>query len=146
MRRIGEPYIPGIPYRDRIGAYAIIAGRDGHLLLVDEDGELQLPGGGIDPGESPVQAMHREALEETGWRISGLRRIGSFQRYVYIPQYSMWARKSQLIFIARAVMSLGPPTETGHIPLWMPPDVAARRLDIEGDRVMVREAMQRGLI
>lgn len=146
MRRIGEPWRPGKPYRDRMGAYAIIVGRDGNLLLVDEEGELQLPGGGIDPGESPVQAMHREAREETGWRISELRRIGSFQRYVYIPQYTMWARKSQLIFIARAVRPLGPPTESWHIPLWMAPEVAAERLDVEGDRHMVRKAIQSGLI
>ena len=69
-----------------------------------------------------------------------------FQRFVYIPQYSMWARKSQLIFVARAVMPLGPPTEAWHIPLWMPPDVAARRLDVEGDRFMVQKAIRLGLI
>jgi 8-oxo-dGTP pyrophosphatase MutT (NUDIX family) len=52
MRRIGEPWLPGKPYKDRMGAYGIIVSRDGQLLLVDERGELQLPGGGIDPGES----------------------------------------------------------------------------------------------
>ena len=90
--------------------------------------------------------MHREVREETGWRITNLRRIGAFQRYVYIPQYTMWARKSQLIFIARAVRSLGPPTESWHVPLWMPPELAAERLDVEGDRHMVRQAMIQGLI
>ena len=146
MRRIGEPYRPGKPYRDRMGAYAIIAGRDGMLLLVDERGELQLPGGGIDPGESPVQALHREVQEETGWRITGLRRIGAFQRFVYLPDYGFWARKAQLIFLARAVRPLGPPTEDWHVPLWMDPWTASRRLDVEGDRTMVRAALDRGLI
>ena len=146
MRRIGEPFFAGKPYRDRMGAYGIILGRDGHLLLVEQDGELQLPGGGIDPGESPLQALHRETREETGWRIAELRRCGAFQRYVYMPDYGYWARKVQLIFTARAVCALGPPSEPDHVPVWMQPVVAAAALDIEGDRLMVRRALEAGLI
>lgn len=146
MRRIGEPWRPGKPYRNRMGAYGIICGDDGQLLLVDERGELQLPGGGIDPGEGPVQALHREVMEETGWRVANLRRIGSFQRFVYMPDYGFWAHKVQLIFVARAILPLGPPTEDWHVPLWMAPEAAARRLDVEGDRDMVRRAIHLGVI
>ncbi|MFK7944610.1 MAG: NUDIX domain-containing protein [Paracoccaceae bacterium] len=146
MKRIGEPWLKGRPYRDRIGAYAIIVGRDGELLLVEERGELQLPGGGIDPGESPLQALHREVREETGWRIAEPRRFGAFQRFVYMPDYGYWARKSQLIFTARGVHSLGPPTEGWHQPLWMAPEDAARKLDVEGDREMVARAIMQRLI
>lgn len=146
MRRIGEPWRRGKPYRNRIGAYGIIAGDDGQLLLVEERGELQLPGGGVDPGEGPIQALHREVIEETGWRIAALRRIGAFRRFVYMPDYGFWAEKVQLIFVARAVRPLGPPTEDWHVPLWMDPAAASRSLDIEGDRAMVRRAIDRGLI
>lgn len=42
----------------------------GDLVLAVETrhrpGELSLPGGSIDPGETPAQAAAREALEETG--------------------------------------------------------------------------------
>ena len=146
MRRIGEPWLRDKPYRDRRGVYALIAGRDSHLLLVDERGELQLPGGGIDPGESPGQALHREVMEETGWRIGDLRRLGAFQRFVYLPDYGYWARKVQMIYLARAVRPLGPPTEGWHQPLWMHAEDAADRLDIEGDRTMVRHALAQGLL
>lgn len=146
MKRIGEPWLPARPYRDRLGAYAIILGRDGNLLLVDERGELQLPGGGIDPGESPLQALHRETREETGWRISDIRRLSTFQRFVYMPDYGYWAHKRQLIFTARAVRSLGPPTEGWHQPVWMAPRDAARKLDVDGDREMVSMAIAQRLI
>ena len=146
MRRIGEPWRPGKPYRDRIGAYAIIAGGDGHLLLVEQDGELQLPGGGIDPGESPLRALHREVREETGWRIGAVRRIGAFQRFVWMPEYLIWARKVQLIFLARAIAPIPGPIEQGHIPVWSSPDTAAETLDVAGDRAMVRHAIHQGLI
>lgn len=146
MQRIGEPWLPGRPYRDRIGAYAIVVDAEGMLLVVDESGELQLPGGGIDPGEGPVQALHREVMEETGWRIAGVRRLAAFQRYTYMPDYALWARKVQLIHLARAVRRLGPPTEGWHQPLWMAPADAADRLDVAGDRAMVRRALRQGYL
>lgn len=146
MQRIGEPWLPGRPYRDRIGAYAIIVGADGMMLLVDQSGELQLPGGGIDPGESPIQALHREVMEETGWRIGEIRRLAAFQRFSFLPDYGYWARKVQLIHVARAVLRLGPPTEDWHQPLWMAPEDAATRLDVAGDRAMVRRALALRLV
>jgi 8-oxo-dGTP diphosphatase len=144
MRRIGEPFRRR-PYRDRMGAYAVIAGARG-LLLVDQEGELQLPGGGIDPGESPLQALHREVGEETGWRIAAPRRLGAFQRFAWLPDYGYWARKVQLVYIARAVRAAGPPLEAGHVPRWLAPAEAARRLAIAGDREMVRRALAAGLV
>ncbi|MEM0988121.1 MAG: NUDIX domain-containing protein [Pseudomonadota bacterium] len=146
MRRIGEPWLPDRPYRDRRGVYAMILGRDGHLLLVDERGELQLPGGGIDPGESPWQALHREVREETGWRITDIRHFDAFQRFTFMPDYGYWAHKRQLICLARAVRPLSAPTEDWHQPLWMAPEDAALKLDVAGDRVMVARALQMGLI
>lgn len=156
MRRIGEPFRRK-PYRDRIGAYAVIAGRlagrspgglagRDRLLVVDQKGELQLPGGGVDPGESPLQALHREVGEETGWRIAAPRRIGAFQRFAWLPDYGYWARKVQLIYLARAVHPLPIALEPGHRPLWLSAADAARRLDIEGDREVVRRALAARLI
>lgn len=40
--------------------------RDGNVLLVDQDGQWMLPGGGVEPGESHEEALVREVDEETG--------------------------------------------------------------------------------
>ena len=58
IRRFGDSPRPDVAYRLRPGAHAILPHR-GRLLVThqaDPLPELQLPGGGIDPGESPVQA------------------------------------------------------------------------------------------
>ena len=57
--------------RQRISAYAVIV-KDGQILLAriaagyPGAGSWTLPGGGIDWGEHPQDALHRELYEETG--------------------------------------------------------------------------------
>ncbi|MEM0944137.1 MAG: NUDIX domain-containing protein [Pseudomonadota bacterium] len=145
MRRIGETWVAGKPYRDRPGVYGILVGARG-VLCVDQEGELQLPGGGVDPGEQPLAALHREVREETGWRIGEARRLCGFQRYAYLPEYGFWARKVQAIYVARAVRELGPPEEPGHTPIWLKPAEALVWLDVAGDRWAMGLAMARGWV
>jgi 8-oxo-dGTP diphosphatase len=39
-------------------------------------GKYNAPGGKIEPGESPLEAVFREVLEETGLRVTYCRRLG----------------------------------------------------------------------
>lgn len=54
----------------RPGAYGIVR-RDGTVLLVWDQADEQwyFPGGGIESGESPEEALAREVTEETGFRL-----------------------------------------------------------------------------
>lgn len=136
IRRFGEVPKSGRVYRRRAGAYALLP--KGNRLLVtcqeDPQPELQLPGGGIDQGESPIAALHREVFEETGWIIAAPRRVGAFRRFAYMPEYDLWAEKICLIYQANPVRKLGPPTEAGHKAVWMDAQTAAGRLGNAGDR------------
>ncbi len=83
IRRYGEQVRRGQRYRLRTGVYAILE-QGGALLLTckeDDPTDIQLPGGGVDAGESTLQALHREVFEETGWRIAAPRRLGAFRRF-----------------------------------------------------------------
>ncbi|MBL3568281.1 NUDIX domain-containing protein [Rhodovulum sp. BSW8] len=140
IRRFGEAVRADQSYKLRQGAYALLE-RDGLLLVTHQQRpvpEYQLPGGGIDPGESPLQALHREVFEETGWKIELRRRLGAFRRFTYMPEYDIWAEKLCTIYLGRPVRPYGPPSEPGHTALWMPADVAARQLGNAGDRHAVR--------
>lgn len=51
----------------RVSAKALITDEAGKLLLLQEtNGEWDLPGGGIDVGEDPIQTVLREVQEECG--------------------------------------------------------------------------------
>jgi 8-oxo-dGTP diphosphatase len=100
--------------------------------------EFQLPGGGIDAGEHPVGALHREVYEETGWRIALQRRLGAFRRFTYMPEYDLWAEKLCTIYLARPVLRLGPPSEAGHTAHWVPLSLATEIVGNEGDRSFLR--------
>lgn len=135
IKRYGDTPVNGQRYKTRAGVYAILP-RDGKLLLTyqgDPHFEVQLPGGGIDPGESPLQALHREVFEETGWRIAQPRKLGSFRRFVFMPDYDMWAEKLCHIYLAHPVRPHGPPREAGHVALWLDPAEALAELYNDGD-------------
>lgn len=135
IRRYGEVPKNGQRYKLRAGAYAILP-LDGKLLLTyqgDPHFEIQLPGGGIDPGENPLNALHREVFEETGWRIAQPRKLGAFRRFTFMPEYDLWAEKLCHIYLARPVRPHGPPTEPGHVALWLDPQDAVSELYNDGD-------------
>ncbi|TCO73451.1 NUDIX hydrolase [Rhodovulum euryhalinum] len=139
IRRFGEAVQSDRRYRMRPGAYAVLE-RDGALLVTHQQEpipEFQLPGGGIDPGESPLTALHREVFEETGWRIDVTRRLGAFRRFTYMPEYDLWAEKLCSIYLARPVRAHGAPREPGHSAFWMAPEEALARLGNAGDRHFV---------
>jgi 8-oxo-dGTP diphosphatase len=138
--RVGKPPQRGRRYILRPGVYAILP-RNGHLLLTHQaepSQEIQLPGGGIDPGEQPIPALYREVFEETGWRITRPRRLGAFRRFTFMPEYDLWAEKICVIYIADPVRPHGPPTEPGHTALWCPLSDAPQVLGNPGDVHFVR--------
>ena len=140
IRRVGERVVAGQRYRLRPGVYAIL--RRGDLVLLTHQSapipELQLPGGGIDPGEAPIAALHREVYEETGWSMRLHRRLGAFRRYAFMPEYDLWAEKLCTVYLGAPVLQKGPPVETGHTAVWMPIREAVKQLGNEGDRSFLR--------
>jgi 8-oxo-dGTP diphosphatase len=139
IRRYGGPVKPGQRYRRRPGVYAVLLRGDSILTTFQQAPvpEFQLPGGGIDAGEQPVAALHREVIEETGWKIDVVRRIGAFRRFTYMPEYDLWAEKLCAVYLARPILRLGPPSEAGHTAVWLPVDEAVARLGNPGDRAML---------
>ncbi len=143
IRRYGEAVKAGQRYTRRPGVYAILLRGDDILTTFQEapKPEFQLPGGGIDPGEQPVAALHREVFEETGWKMALNRRLGAFRRFTYMPEYDKWAEKVCTVYLAHPVLRLGPPSEKGHTAVWMNAWEALDHLGNAGDRGMLAQLL-----
>ena len=76
-------------WEHRLGAYAICVD-DSALLVIDKllgpyRGRYDLPGGGIEEGETPAEAVLREVREETGLEGQVLTRAGQCEFLVPWP-------------------------------------------------------------
>lgn len=68
-----------------VWAGALMERGDGRYLFVKRErhrhsyaGKWQLPGGLLEWGEAPEQALHREVTEETGGSVSGEKILGAY--------------------------------------------------------------------
>ncbi|MEX3316193.1 NUDIX domain-containing protein [Sulfitobacter sp. PS-8MA] len=140
IRRMGRPPRPDKTYRPRPGVYAILPLRNRFLMTLEmaDQSEVQLPGGGIDPGESPLQALHREVMEEIGWRIARPRRLGAFQRFTYMQDYDLWAQKICHIYVAHPTRQIAAPSEPHHATLVLSASEALATLANDGDRMFLQ--------
>ncbi len=72
-----EPGEEARPYQ-RTAAYGVVTSDRGVLLtelsaLTSAPGRWTLPGGGLEAGEAPVDALHREVWEESGQEVAAVR-------------------------------------------------------------------------
>jgi 8-oxo-dGTP diphosphatase len=142
-RRFGEAVRTGKTYKRRPGVYAVLLSGNSALLTFQDQPkpEFQLPGGGIDRGEQPIAALHREVMEETGWRIGPPRFVGVYRRFTFMEEYDFWAEKVCTVYVARPLIRVGPPTERGHTAVWLPVSSAASLLENKGDNAMFHLAL-----
>ncbi|HEU5121582.1 MAG TPA: NUDIX domain-containing protein, partial [Candidatus Saccharimonadales bacterium] len=74
-------------YSSRQAARAVVFDSEGHVALLHATNRryYKLPGGGIDEGEEPLQALERELREEIGSKAEVTHTIGTIleQRYYW---------------------------------------------------------------
>ncbi len=143
MTHPGEPQfgtaMPGVSYIDRPGVYAL-AVRDGLVLVVETAAGYFLPGGGIDTGEAPMPALHRELLEETGLHGDGLTEFATARQYVIDSITGIGYNKIETFCRVTTINPHADPSERDHTARWVPIPEALAGLREPAQAWAVRQA------
>lgn len=127
---------PGRDYPDRPAAFAVIE-RGGRIACVQvawrRDGpKLDLPGGGVDPGEGFSQAAARECGEEAGLRVTVAERPFACVDHYFINGRGKSNNTRGQFFEARLECEAPElKVEDDHSLVWLEPLEAIARLDRE---------------
>ncbi|MHA1597244.1 MAG: NUDIX domain-containing protein [Alphaproteobacteria bacterium] len=113
---------PAHDYEDRASVYGVAFNDSGQLLVARARGKIVLPGGGVDPGEKRKQALVREYLEETGYRIKIIEKIGRANEYSISKRRKRASNKTATFYLVAADEQVQDPDDDDHAPEWM--DVA----------------------
>jgi 8-oxo-dGTP diphosphatase len=134
---------PGVAYAVRPSAYAIMADGAGRIAVVHTPVGVFLPGGGMDPGETPAVAVVREVAEECGLVV----RVGAWTaaavQFVWSPTCRAYYEKRST-FVDAVVEGAGAPAvEADHVLAWLDPAAAAAAVAHESHAWAVREWLAR---
>ena len=120
--------LPGVDYRIRPGAYAVITAADGAVAVLATPQGCFLPGGGCVAGESPEATLGREVREECGAAISIKDLIGPAIEWFYAPAEETYFEIRSLFFRAAFTEKPGTGGEDDHALVWLSPAAAIERL------------------
>lgn len=130
----------------RPSAYGVILDAAANIAVVRTPLGLFLPGGGIEPGETPHAAVVREVLEECGLNV----RVGSWivraVDFVYSPTEQTHFEKRSTFLDAHASGPRGAAQETDHELEWIPPRAALASLAHPSHRWAVKQWLERDLL
>jgi len=104
-------------YTERTGAY-IVAIQDGRIAVVRTPKGRFLPGGGIEKGETRVECIKRECLEETGFAVGDLKYAASADMFC-IHQKIGYFHPIQHYYTGRFAEKKQSPIESDHVLEWI---------------------------
>jgi len=119
---------------------------DGRVLLLDRPGrgEVRLPKGHIEAGESPLEAALREVCEETGYAgLEVVADLGTQQvRFVHRERQVTRDERYFLMRLRDGRQVARGAHEQQFIPIWVPAADAPERLTFEVEREFMWRALR----
>lgn len=108
-----------IEYKKRPGAYAIIVNKNDNKvgIVTDDTGYFYL-GGGIEEGETKLEALKRELIEESGYTITNIQEFDSVGSFIFAEEHG-YLEVIANVYIAEFDEKVTEPIEKDHVVLWV---------------------------
>jgi len=123
--------------------------RDGKMLLLDRPrlGQVRLPKGHVEPGESPRQAALREASEESGYAdLDIVADLGTQTSHFVLPDQDREVTRDETYFLMRLcsderTVRNDHDADQFHV-MWVPLEQAPARLTFDTEQEFARRAIR----
>ena len=145
--QFGQP-APGHTYPDRPAAFVVVE-RDGKIAVVrvtfaGGGGRLDLPGGGIDPGETAAEAAVRECGEEAGLAVAVEAELTRADHYFTNEDGSRVNTRGTFFVAALVAPAPHLKIEDDHALEWMTPQDALSAVDRDSHAWALAAWIRRG--
>lgn len=131
-----------IQYKHRAGVYAVIFDGKGNIAAVNTPEGYFLIGGGIEEGETHIECLKRECLEETGYDIEVKDFICKGNKYFYSKSLSRYFYLICYFYITELKGKIKEPVEPDHEFVWIAINDIEEKLFFEHHIWAVNEALR----
>ncbi|MDO4255324.1 MAG: NUDIX hydrolase [Kocuria sp.] len=118
-----NPWFSVVRYVGPRGTWFRLKAPDSAIVISEHEGEvifirgtrpfsssrpsMELPGGVVEPDETPAQAIERECREETGYKLAELKPLGSFKQSAAVSDSFCHVFHGQIVGEGEANLDLG---------------------------------------
>lgn len=142
MKYIGSKE-ENIEYTKRPGAYAIIINENSDKIGIVTDGrDYFYLGGGIEKGETKIEALKRELIEELGYSIKNIKEFEEVGSYIFSEDKG-YLEVIASVYIAEFDKKIAEPIEKDHTVLWVNPEEYANKMFREWQKYIMERFIEK---
>lgn len=131
-----------VEYRKRPGAYAIIVNKNDDKIGIVTDGkDYFYLGGGIENGETKLEALKRELIEESGYSLKNIREFKEVGSHIFSEDKG-YLEVVASVYIAEFDKKIAEPIEKDHTVLWVKPKEYANKMLREWQRYIMEKFIE----
>ncbi len=142
MKYIGSKE-ENIEYTKRPGAYAIIINKNSDKIGIVTDGrDYFYLGGGIEKGETKIEALKRELIEESGYSIKNIKEFEEVGSYIFSEDKG-YLEVIASVYIAEFDKKIAEPIEKDHTVLWVKPEEYVSKMFREWQKYIMERFIEK---